>query len=213
MGKRGPAPKGEYVGQTAVLSTRLTPDLRARLEEEVAKRPSNTISREVEHRLRRSFIQDDEIISAFGSRENYALMRVISMVLELWHNPANLAADWRHDPTAYDQVCRKVEAVLKAMRPPGEAQKLSDLEQLLADVTAKEHPAVVLKGIQDAEQALPLTGSRKAQIRSLIKSDLGELADRPHIFQGTAEQMRAEADRLDREKQRPASPPKKRPRR
>ncbi|WP_267423210.1 hypothetical protein [Methylobacterium sp. GC_Met_2] len=212
MGKRGPAPKGEYVGQTAVLSTRLTPDLRSRLESEVEKRPNNTISREVEHRIRRSFIQEDEIISAFGSRENYALMRVISMVLELWHNPADLAADWKHDPTAYDQVCKKISAVLKAMRPPGEPQKLSDLEQALADVTATEHPAVVLKGIQDAERALPLTGSRKAQIRSLIKSDLGELADRPHIFQGTADQMRAEADRLDREKQL-ASPPKKRSRR
>ena len=213
MGKRGPAPKGEYVGQTAVLSTRITPDLRARLEVEVSKRPNNTISREIEHRIRRSFIQDDEIINAFGSRENYALMRVISMVLELWHNPADLAADWRHDPTAYDQVCKKIAAVLKAMRPLGEAQKLSDLEQAIADVTATEHPAVVLKGIQDAEQALPLTGSRKAQVRSLIKSDLGELADRPHIFHGNAEQMRAEADRLGREKQLPPAPPKKRSRR
>ena len=205
MGKRGPAPKGEYVGQTAVLSTRLTPDLRRRLEVEVEQKPNNTISREVERRLRASFVQDDAIIDAFGSRENYALMRVISMVLELWQNPSDLTADWRQDPTAYDQVCKKVMNVLKAMRPEGEASKLSEIEQVLADASAKEHPVLVLRQVQGADTAISLTDTKQKRVLSTIKGDLGDMIDRPQFFRGTAEQMRAEADRLD---QANPSPPK-----
>lgn len=205
MGKRGPAPKGDYVGQTAVLSTRITPELRARLEAEVAMSPKKTISSEIEYRLRRSFTEDDQICEAFGSRHNYALMRAISMVLEIWHNPADPLADWREDPVAYDLMCRKVEGVLKAMRPAGEGGRLSELEQVLADAAIREHPAQVLQAVQDAKSALPLAGSRRDQVLSRIKTDLGSLIERPQIFEGTADQLRAEADR----REQPALSPKK----
>lgn len=208
MGKRGPAPKGEYVGQTAVLSTRISPELRSRLEAEV-ERNGKTLSREIEHRLRRSFTEDDQISEAFGSRRNYALMRAISMVLEIWHNPADVLANWRDDPVAYDQMCKKIEGVLKAMRPAGEGRKLSELEQALADVTAIEHPARILQAVQNAEAALPLGGARRDQVLSLIKSDLGDLIDRPRIFEGTADQLRAEGKRLEQ----PTPDPKKAKRR
>ncbi|MHC2019977.1 hypothetical protein [Methylobacterium sp. CM6247] len=180
MGKRGPVSKGEYVGQTAVLSTRITPDLRAMLEAEVVK-SGKTLSREIEHRLRRSFIEDDKISEAFGSRRNYAFMRLISMVLELWHNPADPLADWKDDPFAYDQACSKVAGVLRAMRPAGESKALSELERVIAEVKSFDDPARIVQKIQSADNALPLGGSRRNQVLSLLKSDLGPVADRPQI--------------------------------
>ena len=201
MGKRGPAPKGEYAGQTSVLSTRLTPELRSRLEEEVAKKPNNTISREVEKRLRASFVEDDEIASAFGSRENYALMRMIAMILEMWHNPADMTADWRNDPTAYDQVCQKINNVMSAMKPKGVSKKLSELEQAIAGLKSVEDPARLLLAIQNAPAAIPLDGKRRTQVLSLLKGDLGDMANRPEIFFGTADQMRAHAERLKHEEE------------
>ncbi|GJE41858.1 hypothetical protein [Methylobacterium soli] len=186
MGKRGPIPKGEYVGQTAVLSTRITPDLRALLEAEVEK-SGKTLSREIEHRLRRSFVEDDKISEAFGSRRNYALMRTISMVLEFWHNPSDLQADWTEDPIAYDQVCKKIDGVLRAMRPTGSSNELSSDDRVLADLSVRSHPAGILDDVQRAAAAIPLGGGRRSRVLSTIKSDLGSLIERSQTPQDNSE--------------------------
>ena len=68
MGKRGPKPKGEYGGKiarTAVLSTRLQPDTRARLSK-AAKASGRSLSQELEHRLRGSFIEEDKVVDFYG---------------------------------------------------------------------------------------------------------------------------------------------------
>jgi hypothetical protein len=51
---RGARPKGEYAGKASWLSTRITGDLRAKLEGS-AQKCGRSLSQEVEHRLRRSF--------------------------------------------------------------------------------------------------------------------------------------------------------------
>ena len=70
MGKRGPEPKGEYgrrIGRTAVLSTRLQPDTRNRLSG-AAKANRRSLSQELEHRLRRSFVEDDKVVDFLAVR-------------------------------------------------------------------------------------------------------------------------------------------------
>lgn len=72
MGKRGPAPRGEYggkIGRTAVLSTRLQPDTRVRLSV-AAKSNGRSLSQELEHRLRGSFIEEDKVVDFYGSQSN-----------------------------------------------------------------------------------------------------------------------------------------------
>ena len=60
MGRRGPKPKGEFSGKTAVVSLRLQPDTRARLT--TAKEASGrSFTQELEKRLRWSFHEDDEV--------------------------------------------------------------------------------------------------------------------------------------------------------
>ncbi|MFY9292612.1 MAG: hypothetical protein WAP03_18255 [Methylorubrum rhodinum] len=189
MGKRGPAPKGEYSGQTAVLSTRITPDLRAQLEAEV-KKSGKTLSREIEHRLRRSFIEDEKISEAFGSRQVYALMKMISMIIQTWHNPLQFEKDWRSDPLSYDQMCKKISYALKAMRPEGPVAPLSDLEKATLELDASQKPLILIDALQRASETIPINGSQTERTKALMRSDLGQMIDRPNLFFGTAKQIR-----------------------
>lgn len=198
MGKRGPAPKGEYSSQTAVLSTRITPELRARLEAEV-KKSRKTLSREIEHRLRRSFIEDDKISEAFGSRQNYALMRMISMLIETIHFPAYSVKDWREDPDQYDQVIKKINGVFEALRPPGKARELTEYEKTIADASYSQAPLVLISNLQSVDAAIPLSAPRRLQIASLLKGDLGEMIERPKLFFGNADQIRERIEQLEQE--------------
>ena len=84
MGKRGPQPKGEYGGKirrTAVLSTRLQPDTRARLSE-AAKVSGRSVSQELEHRLRRTFTEDDKAVEFYGNEPNAAVVKLIGAVIQ-----------------------------------------------------------------------------------------------------------------------------------
>lgn len=61
MGKRGTKAKGEYHDKSAVISTRITSELRKMLETSV-KKSGLTISREIEHRLRWSYLVENQTV-------------------------------------------------------------------------------------------------------------------------------------------------------
>ena len=84
MGKRGPKPKGEYGGKggrTAVLSTRLQRDTRARLVA-AAKANVRSLSQELEHRLRRTFTEDDKAIDWYGTQQTEAVVKLIGATIQ-----------------------------------------------------------------------------------------------------------------------------------
>ena len=84
MGRRGPQPKGEYggkIGRTAVLSTRLQPDTRRRLVA-ATEASGRSLSQELEHRLRRTFIEDDKAVEFYGSQSNAAILKLIGAVIQ-----------------------------------------------------------------------------------------------------------------------------------
>jgi hypothetical protein len=81
MAKRGAVPKGEYVGKSAVLSTRITPDLREGLQN-AANKSGRSLSQEIEYRLRRSFGEDQKISDLFGSDSIFILVRMIALSLQ-----------------------------------------------------------------------------------------------------------------------------------
>lgn len=83
MGKRGPKSKGEYGrhgGRTAVLSTRLQPDTRARLVA-AAKTKGRSLSQELEHRLRWTFSEDDKAVDWYGSGQTAAVVKLIGATI------------------------------------------------------------------------------------------------------------------------------------
>src|SRR5579862_4037968 len=118
MGKRGPKPTGPYANQRAVLSTRITEDLRADLEKGAAK-SGRTVSREVETRLRSYFDHARAAEEIFGGRDLYALMRLIASAIAITDNPLT-GKSWRDDPYAFDQAIRAVMRVLESFRPAGD---------------------------------------------------------------------------------------------
>jgi hypothetical protein len=194
MGKRGPAPSGEYSDKTQVLSTRISAGLRANLAT-AAKSSGHTLSREIEHRLRRTFSDDAKISDAFGDRRNYALMKMISSVVEAVVNRKILSAvtakqlkklHWLDDPYAFDQAIRAIAAVLDAIRPPGEIPQSLDevLDQYGGTFQGKFNAIETLRDIQTASDQLPLPstkGTRHQHKMSALKSDIGDLADRAQI--------------------------------
>src|SRR5258708_35646377 len=98
---RGAAPKGEYVGKSKVFSTRIRPDLRDGLDK-AARKSGRSVSQEVEHRLRRTFVDDEKISDVFGDRQTYLVMRAIAVALERAWNPGDPKANWLNDPFAFD---------------------------------------------------------------------------------------------------------------
>jgi hypothetical protein len=198
MGKRGPAPKGEYADKSQVLSTRIGRETRQALKAAAASK-GRTISHEVEKRLRRSFEDDDKISEAFGSRRNYALMRMLAVSMELVFRPDNPDADWLEDPWLFDQVIRTLTNLLEAVRPEGPiVDPFPNDWDFMSAGWPNDRAARAWKGIQQADASLPLGVTKDENIANRIKNDLGDIADRPHIFEGTAKDMRREADRLDR---------------
>lgn len=127
MGKRGPAPKGEFSDKSKVISTRIRADTREALEAAAAA-SGRSLSQEIERRLRRSFDIDRGSVAHLGGPQMYAILRTISAVMDLAGKQAfffrNKAlpenTDWLRDPYAYDQAMRAVAHVLEGFRPPGD---------------------------------------------------------------------------------------------
>src|SRR3954469_10224641 len=117
MGKRGPAPKGDYEGKSQVLSTRIRPDTRAMLVEAAAA-SGRSLSQEIEHRLRRGFDSEQMIKASFGSRRNYRLMQLVALSTQVAIDPgpdfrnADAETDWLDDPTSFEMARRMILGLL-----------------------------------------------------------------------------------------------------
>jgi hypothetical protein len=193
MGKRGPAPTGEYGDKSQVLSTRIRADTRAALVA-AAENSGRSLSQEIEHRLRRTFTDDENIVDAFGSRRNYALMKLIASVIETTANLKRPNADWLDVPYAFDQVTRAIAAVLEKIRPAGELPNSIDDDEMLdhgGRMQWKVNTLEVLRAVQVADAKLPLTkGSRRQHTMAKLKSDIGDIADRAVLYGRTADETR-----------------------
>jgi hypothetical protein len=188
MGKRGPQPKGEYGGKiarTAVLSTRLQPDTRARLSK-AAKASGRSLSQELENRLRGSFIEEDKVVDFYGCESNAAILKVIGTVIQstctswlvkttdgwvpdLHKDPG----EWLRDPRLFDQALTAIVHALMWFKPSGGRD-----EQFLFYSSAAEQ---IINEIRSADPSLPITkGSTRQHAMAKLKDKLGDLARRRH---------------------------------
>jgi hypothetical protein len=179
VGERGPAPKGEYPNKSKVFSTRIRPDVRAKLEAAV-KASRRSLSQESEHRLRRTFIEDERIEDSFGSRRNFLIMRIVALVLQAARNPDQPDADWLDDPYAFNQAIETAMSVFYALRPPGPIPALSDptMEDPhgWSPIIAARN---LIEKIRGANPSLPLTARPRDQLfAGIVKSELGAVLDR-----------------------------------
>jgi hypothetical protein len=193
MGKRGPKASGGYGDKTGVLSTRITAELRAALQQSAGEH-GRTLSSEIEHRLRRSF-DSDNLVENLGGQQLYAMLRTISAVMMMAGTKFVSSAtekrhqnvDWLSDPEAYDQAVKATIRVLEELRPaPPPKRKIPRVPKgkgALAEVvhTLEHHRGeamanLLLADIGEAEPTQPLPGGKLSPAQRLVRriaSDLG----------------------------------------
>jgi hypothetical protein len=173
----GKKPQGPYAGKSVVFSTRITPDLRARLGAAAAAKKGYSLSQEIEERLRDSFILEQKISDSFGSEQNYLIMRIVALVMQSLRSK-----DWMTDPGSFELVLRTIVNVLEQIRPspPLTEAERGPMQRALDDYSSKQISAALWTSIQEADVAAPISkGSRKDHLLGLLKRRLGPIANRP----------------------------------
>lgn len=150
--KVGAPARGEYIDRTRTLTTRITGDLRDALDVAAAQ-SGRSLGQEVERRLRRSFDEDQRIIETLGGRENYAILRLISCVLD------SHGGDWRVDEANFDYI---IAAAVLVLRLFGPRDTRPEIIPLLPDGTPDDARLgafiagrVVAAHIVDSDEKLP----------------------------------------------------------
>jgi CelD/BcsL family acetyltransferase involved in cellulose biosynthesis len=183
MGKRGPRPKGEYGGKggrTAVLSTRLQPDSRARLVA-AAKTNGRSLSQELEHRLRRTFTEDDKAVDWYGSGQTAAVVKLIGATI---HSAAARVSkrgkhDWLEEQWLFDDVMDAIAHVLLWFRPGGDSGR-----RPIALSSGTNEADTLMEEIRSADPSLPIAkGSTRQHALAMLKDKLGDLAKGPHPYE------------------------------
>jgi hypothetical protein len=180
MGKRGPQPRGEYAGKSAVMSTRIRPDTRAMLVE-AARSNNRSLSQEIEGRLRRTFSDDEKISEVFGSRQTFALMKLIGSIIEAIGRPDRvpghpIRTDWVRSSYLRAQVRMAINVVLDALPPPegNHIPALAKRAELKGQTRARE----IIERVRRADLRLALTKRTAGQHKdAVLKADLGEIID------------------------------------
>jgi hypothetical protein len=206
--QRGRKPRGAYKQKTKVFSTRIRADTKEALAA-AAKQRGHSLSQEIEYRLRRSFDEDEKMLDKFGGRRNYAVLRLISCLMEAVYNPLSPGAFWLDDPYLFNQFVKTTINVLEELRPPGDTSLPSDgspqgdLLRLAGELQGGSIAANRLLSIKDAAPDLPLDINNPAPF---IRADLGPAADRigahkdRRITSGTSEDFRRAAEEMAAEK-------------
>lgn len=118
--RRSGRPKqGDERGRTKALSARITPELRAKLDQ-AAEENAHALSDEIEERLLASFRLEDErakIFDSFGGRKNFAACRCIAMLMtEL---ATTTGKSWSDDGWVFEQLRQGILRMLSQWHPGG----------------------------------------------------------------------------------------------
>ena len=176
---RGPVPRGEYAGKSSVFSTRIRPDLRQKLEQG-AKQSGRSLSQEIEHRLRRSFVEDEKISETFGDRRTFLIMKMIAMGIHLPRIREEAEVSWLDDPYYFDLSIGTALAILEAIRPKGEVKlPENEIVALVTEARAEGTAQSLWGKVLRADPALPITaGSNLEHWFAMAKADLGQIPER-----------------------------------
>ena len=112
MATRKKAPNAKppkRVDRRKTMSTRLTPETRAQLEEAAAQ-SGRSLAQEIEIRLERSFVE-------FGKEETFLVARLLANAIHTIE--VVTGKNWMDDPEAHRQTQEACKNILDAFRPPG----------------------------------------------------------------------------------------------
>src|SRR5881275_67305 len=152
---KGPVPRGEYVGKSSVFSTRIRPDLRQKLEQ-AAKKTGRSLSQEIEHRLRRSFVEDEKISEMFGDRRTFLLMQMMAMAIR-FKGDKGQPGEWLENPDDFEIAIAAALAVLEAVRPPGSVDRDNPFLAFANRAQADTISSKIWNAVKTANPGLPMT--------------------------------------------------------
>jgi len=192
--KPGRPPKGPYPGKSAALATRVSPELRAAIDE-MARRAGRSLSQEVEFRLRSTFDANlkmdrrEQLAQLFGGPENMAIFRLIAEVqatAEYYVTQEIEGKSWKDDPFVCKTFRHAADVIWKALGPRGEAVPPTGVKlpgdgdpEVLGEAIAWG----ALSSVQLADDEPPLAAQGKHYSNQMmmypsIKRGLGELMKR-----------------------------------
>jgi hypothetical protein len=145
-----------------------------------------SLSQELEHRLRRTFIDDDKAVEFYGSPSNAAILKLIGAVIQStctsWvvKTPDGWGPDlekdpgeWLRDPKLFQQVLTAIVHALIWFKPSGGRD-----EQFLFYHSTTEQ---IINEIRSADPSLPIAKrSTRQHAMAMLKDKLGDLARNRH---------------------------------
>lgn len=188
MGRRGPPPKSSHGAKSKVLSTRISADLREKLEE-TSRAEGLSLSDVISRRLKRTFVDDKDVEKLFGDRETYLLLRAVALAIQFatvhqGSGPGDRS--WLHDAGKFDVALKTINRMLEQIRPEGDltrsgigssatVEEIAALREYMQQFAA-DAVWVEMKG---ADPELPFNkGSRFDRQMGMLKAGIGGIAER-----------------------------------
>jgi hypothetical protein len=183
MGKRGPAPKGDFQ-QSVMLTCRVQPDTLARLNRAAGLRSR---SQEVERRLRDSFIEEDKR----GDPETVAFLEYLNAVIQTIGRIKKPEARWFNDLYLFEQTRQALIDGIELFRPEGAPLTNEEIRDAGGSAQGRVAARETIREMQIADPALSLTrGSKRQHVLGRLRYQLGPIAERLRPWGRTAEQER-----------------------
>ncbi|WP_092047418.1 hypothetical protein [Methylobacterium pseudosasicola] len=114
---------------------------------------------------------------AFGSVEQFWLMRLISLAMQQQYVPFSGADDWRRSPEHFEVMLKTVNGILESMRP-APMSETSPIEKEMMDFTSKNLPIALWKAITEADESLRLDqGTNDDHLAAMLKRKIGKVAE------------------------------------
>ena len=183
VAKRGRKPQGPYSGKSTALTTRITPELKKKLERARKEHPRPlSLSQEVEARLRLSFDEDGQVTKLFGSAETYAIARLVAEIIDQVEGLSH--RHWANDAFTVRACAQAIGRVLVAFQGSDDDAAPAHLAKHFT--SPEETGEALAGGILDqlrmtAEQPIDSPGryySKQAKLYPRIKTALGNLMER-----------------------------------
>ncbi len=106
----GRPPRGEYVDKRKTLSTRITSDLRDRLDKS-ADESGRSLSQEIEFRLEQSFRDQEALYREFGDELVYKMMRWFAIAIDAAQQVTDKS--WKNDRETFRIATQAIWTMLR----------------------------------------------------------------------------------------------------